>query len=121
MDQAIQLITQFGSKLTELATQVGPEVFALAMAAIVVHHVGQLLIGASFALAAYVAFRITRSLARNFDIHDDMAPPKGIGAALSGLATLIFVLVAADHLFDIWNWAALYDPRLVVAKRVLGL
>lgn len=125
MDQAIQLITQFGTKLSELAVQVGPEVFALAMSAIVVAHLGKLLTGfimvAFGGVGLYMAFRCFRKgVERSRAGRDGSGYVFGV-VIFGSVGGVVFCVGLFEHVLNIWNWAALYDPRLVVAKRVLGL
>jgi MFS family permease len=131
LDKAVELLQQWGSKLAELAQQVGPEIAQVAMTAIAVQYIGQLVIGAVLVLLGIgILIAAYRSAKRAYA--DSCLPYReqseglqvclwtgsGIGAfaALCMIGSGIF-----DKLLDPWAWAALYDPRLIVAKKVFGL
>lgn len=43
----------------------------------------------------------------------------GLGAG--GITAGIIALISVWSLFDVWNWVALFNPKLALAHRVLGL
>jgi hypothetical protein len=146
MDQAIQLIERWGEKLAELAAQVGPEVFALAMTAIIVQHISAVVWGAflmclgiGFGYASYrgalyaskknpavdrsdyADYIEYRAAKENQAEKEESRAVVGVVSIFAALLCFTLVIVGASSVFDVWNWAALYDPRLIIAKRVLSI
>jgi hypothetical protein len=133
LDKAVELIQQWGGKLAELAQQVGPEVAQVALTALAIQHLGQLAIGALLVVIGTVfavystkafkaAYRVSRDYELTYSERDSQSFNRGfLGAILLCGAVVCLGVGLLDKLFNIWNWAALYDPRLIIAKRVLGL
>ena len=124
MSDTDTVITDLITKLDVLATQYTPDVIDTVLAAVQITAASNL-IGGTFAL--FFCYFLINSLKKqtakygdNIDLIDlDTGPfmsliGKGMGITLSGL-------IAFFSLADLWQWVALWDPKLGLAHKILGL
>ena len=55
---------------------------------------------------------------------DDAVEDKAWVVIITGVSSapaLIATIIALTNLLNIWNWAGLFDPRIWIAARVMGL
>lgn len=121
LDKSQQAIASFADKLTDLAKQYGPEV---ADAALQMARIDALsgLVPAIFTVAATVIVgpKVVRNL-RKWQEKDPYDPGPLILLVVSGAVAAIFNLAAIMTLLDVWRWVGVFEPKLWLAKRILGL
>ena len=44
-----------------------------------------------------------------------------LGLGIGGIVSMVFALVSVRALFDVWNWVGIFNPKLALAHRILGL
>lgn len=124
------------AKLGTLADKYGPEVVNSALWVVRVDGISNVasnLVGAAIGgSVAYVAFRWVRGhiaaqkaahreTHRGFDLTLDADPGVCIFGSVAGVAGATAVVVCTVKFLDIWNWVAIFEPKLWVAKKLLGL
>lgn len=124
VDQAI-------AKLGELVSKHGPQAVDLAASVIQVDALGSLLFGAAMIPAAVLTWRAARkafTLAnrkirnesyRHIEVYRDQFG-WWMATSAGAAATLVFALIAASNLLHVWNWVALFNPKLALAHEVLS-
>ena len=127
-DKAVELIDKFAAKLDSLSTEYGPEVVDAALAVAWVSAT-QEAVKWSIALALCVISSwlfarkaLPLAKAKTFDDSSDEAAVFGaiIFAVVSGLTALITALISLVG-FSVWPWVGMFEPKLWIAKQVLGL
>ena len=115
-------------KLDALATQYTPEVVDGAIAAVQVTGVGNIIWGLAGAVCAYLCWWLSRNFtqyARKKKQEDGYMSDWELGIAIGFGAGIFFTglmaMLSVVYLFDIWNWVAIFNPKLALAHRILGL
>lgn len=110
-------------QLTELLRRLehewAPELLNLAARIVFWDAVGWLIIGGVLASLTILGLRFAVKMWRlgKEDSDDIYVMTFCVTSLLSALSGVFALLI----LFNIWNWIALFDPQLAVAKRVLDL
>jgi hypothetical protein len=128
------------AKLGELVTKHGPQAIDLAAQVIRVNAIGEIIVGvavASIAMASSIAaakvclpkWAERRVVYRAWldDMTGKIRMPRddgfgwmmgaGMTWGLSGIATLV---VALPCLLNVWNWVAIFSPKLALAHTILA-
>lgn len=133
MDRAIELLNTFGPQLQQLAQQVGTEVFALAMMAIMVGTITTLVgntllaaLGGFLLWGAWKMFKLGRAAKKADMDRRGYTGSDGDGwymlsVAVALLGVILVVGGLMTGVLNAWNWAIIYDPRLYMAKKAFGL
>lgn len=122
--KAVELL----DKLDALATKYTPDVIDAATSAVTVTAIGNIISGLVGVGAAVFAWWVTK----NFSTYARKKKQDGgwmsdwdvgwaLGLGIGGITSVIIALVSVWHLFDVWNWVALVNPKLALAHGVLGL
>lgn len=122
-------VDQVAAKLTELGQQLGPDVWELTLAAMRVQALNGLLWAALGATMMYAAYRMGLRIGPAIDAVCKMPAHADDGAAVGRVILLIFTTAGAAVIgfavfavnISAWTFMGLYDPRLLLAKKVLGL
>lgn len=127
-DEAISKLTAAAevtvAKLGTLGQKYGGEVIDAGLWVVRIHAVADLLWGlalAGAALASFLTFRRLIPWAKSVVAKDPESDWAWIPVVLSLVVVFPFGVSSAMRLFDIWNWVAIFEPKLWVAKRLLGL
>lgn len=115
-------IKQIGS----LGEKYGPEVIDAGLAAVRITGLAPLIVGAVCLVVALTLFAwAPRSWAAGKKsgqkLSDDAFPAALVGGVMAYFFAGCFAIAAADRLLVLWNWVAVFEPKLWVAKRLLGL
>ena len=137
MDRAEQWASVISDKLAAIAAEHGPATVELALMAARIDAAKGLVTGAlgAFLLAAgaLLSFRnaapwmqaINQSTWGDSREERDAAEGRmwhhGPRALIGLPMGILGILLAADNIFDIWRWAGVIEPKLWLAKKVLGL
>ena len=115
-------------KLENLATQYTPEVIDAATSAVTVTALGNILSGIVGIGAAIFALWVTKNFAKycrrkrqEEGWMSDWEIGWALGLGVGGITSGLIALISVWSLFDVWNWVALFNPKLALAHRVLGL
>ncbi len=105
-------------KLEQLAAQYGPEVTDAMMSVTRLQGFEYLIYGVlfiipSFIIAVFAWRKCIKPGMKNKDI-DQMGP----GLMMGAVSAMGFI-VAGGHLFDIWVWVAIFEPKLAIARKLL--
>lgn len=119
LDKSQAAIAGFADQLQELAKQYGPDVADAALMMARIDAAQGLVGGVVAAVITWVCFVSTRSLikkakAQPYEMWD-------VGAIIVGVCGAFAALVAVLTLADIWRWVGIFEPKLWLAKRILGL
>lgn len=112
LDQAI-------AKLGELVSKHGPQAVDLAASVVQVDAMGNLIRGGAFGVAALVATALCFSFWRWILSDEGDGEAAGLACLGSGAALVLWVFALVPVL-NVWNWVALYEPRLALAHEVLN-
>ena len=122
--KAVELL----DKLDALATKYTPEVIDAATSAVTVTALGNILSGLVGIGAAIFAWWVTKNFAtycrrkkQEEDWMSDWEIGWALGLGVGGITSGIVALYSVWSLFDVWNWVALFNPKLALAHRILGL
>ena len=123
-EKAVEMLDKFEA----LASQYGPEVINGATSAVVVTGIGDILQGFVALGAAFIVWYLTKNFTKYAKRKKDecgflsdwemgWAAGMGIGIFTSGLLAACGIWT----LFDVWNWVAIFNPKLALAHRLIGL
>lgn len=140
IDRAVDLMESFAIKLDSLATELGPEVVDLALMTARIDALSQLLpyiIGVVISIGGWFYFIPTIKLSIKYDRLERKtgSQEEGYGdikekdalycllALISGGVTAFSTayVILGGALYDPWPWVGLFEPKLWIAKSVLGL
>lgn len=126
-DELLKRLDTFAGKLAEMGQQLGPQVWDLTLTAMRVQALHGIMQGLSGIVAMYVCYRIAlklyppvRKAWTNFD-NEAVGFGGGFALAVATIVGMVGLVVASSNLLSAWLWIGLYDPRLLLAKKVLGL
>lgn len=124
-DKIIEAMERVSEKFAALAEKYGPEVVDAGLSVVrltgvnnLIANVGGILIGGA---AAYICFRAVRKEQIDHDDIFDADPVITVGGGIAGACGVITFAACTLHMFDVWNWIAMFEPKLYVAKKLLGL
>lgn len=125
LDKSQAAIASFADKLTELTKQYGPDVAHAALSLARVDAINSLVPHIVAAIAfvllwRWVSAHIAKTKTNRGERYDftDCNPVVLIGG---GMAVFISGLIASVGLFNVWAWVGIFEPKLWLAKRILGL
>jgi hypothetical protein len=98
-----------------------PDVAEATLAVVQIDAAGKLIIGTLCTIAAYVAYRVARWGIKEF-VNDMVGAEDGLIAPSIVFGVLFFVppfIGAIIYLADIWNWVAIFEPKLYLAKQII--
>lgn len=136
LDKSQAAIATFADKLAEMAKQYGPDVAhgALQMARIdaaapFMWAVPFLAIGICGVVYCIKLLRTAKSLSDareavlNYEGRYRMPDGvnEGIGGVIGGIVSCGVCVISAMPLLDLWRWVGIFEPKLWLAKKVLGL
>lgn len=120
LDKADVAISTFADKLGELAKQYGPEVADAAFALARIDAISTLLTPFLCLVLCSAALRWAWKPAWEWSDKDKYGDREF--AVFMGLCVLgVGVLTSFFMLADVWAWVGIFEPKLWLAKRVLGL
>ena len=124
--KAIELVDQLSAKLATLAAQYGPEVVDAGLAVARLAAAKMLIPGAIAVIVCIAACRYACALwARGKQAGESLdgehVPCRLFAAIASGAVSAIAALIATVHLQNPFAWAGIFDPKLYIAARILGL
>ena len=118
-EKALELLNRFD----DLAVQYTPEVIDAAIEVVRFNGLSEIFQGVVGLLVFWFAGRASFRLIRKemvADIHEFNIGDTVFGIFV-GIAAVIGLIEAMSGLLDTWNWVAIFNPKLVLAKQVLGL
>lgn len=119
MDKAANAVEAFAAKLDTLAQEYGPEVIDAALAVARIEAADRIL-GQLAAIAVTLALVWAARGCWRAHVKDDENPAFIIGlvasVAAGAFCSMAFLITAS-----IWPWVGIIEPKLWIAKRVLGL
>jgi len=128
--KALELVDQLSAKLATLATQYGPEVVDAGLAVARLDAAQKLIAGAACAVVTVVAGRFAarkgipafaQARVSECGWSDSKCLWFWFGSAAPLALATAASLAAASRLLSVWTWAGIFDPKLYIAARVLGL
>lgn len=115
-------------KLDALATQYTPEVMDAAITAVKITAIGNLVWGVFGLVCAGVAWWLTKNFTGYCRVKkqdggwmSDWQIGWALGFGIGGAVSTFIALFAISSLFEVWNWVAIFEPKLALAHRALGL
>lgn len=126
LDKSQAAVATFADKLGDMAKQYGPEVAdaALTMARIdAVNYLLISIISGVICLALY-HFVVRRLWVWSLGYKDKERFADGseyIPTVLASIVLAFFSSVVIFRLFNLWAWVGVFEPKLWIAKKVLGL
>ena len=115
-------------KLDSLVTQYTPDIIEGATSVVQISAVGDLVQGLFMTLGACFLVWLTYKSAMYFEKKKKEGAPYNsweIGIFLSyivgGFISFVLVTAGIGAILEIWNWVAIWNPKLALAHKVLGL
>lgn len=115
-DKSIELI----EGLEKLTAQYAPDVADAALALTTINGMGNIVFGLFSAVAVFVMYKLIIKLVHiSRNTRDDNTEILCIlGAITLGVGFIIFFIVAMAKLTNIWNYVAIFEPKLALAYQV---
>lgn len=124
-DKMIEAIEHVSAKIALLADKYGPEIIETGLSVVRLTGLNKLILSVGGALVggvvAYVAYHWVRKECAGKDDFFDTNP---IVVFFGGIAAFFGAVAASVNIFkvlDIWNWVAIFEPKLYIARKLLGL
>lgn len=117
LDKGGAALGQFSDKLMELGKQYGPEVIDAGLAVARIDALSTLV---PSAIILTLTFFAVRAYVKNYAWLDKHWDTFMIGL-FGGFALAAPCVWAFAQIFDIWRWVGIFEPKLWLAKKVLGL
>jgi len=120
-EKVVHLLNQ----LENLSKQYTPEVFDAAVAVIQMNGITEILGGLIVIVLAvavgYISLRLYKYAGQKYeeDYMSDWNEVQGVVQWIGPIITITLLVIASCFLFDIWNWIAIFNPKLALAKTVL--
>lgn len=127
MKELEQKTVEILDKLEALTMQYAPDVVDAAVTTLQVNAISSIIWGIFGVICVFICWFITKKLIvfcterkKKGGFYSDWE----IGIVLSfGFGTIITCVIALwslANIFSIWNWVAIFNPQLALAKKVLG-
>lgn len=137
LDKITNAVDAVVAKLGTLAEKYGPDVVDSALWVIRLDGIQTIAIGVVFGLVSlacgmawrklYAAYKPVAAEWRHYYRSSSTTRPERdendyqIGLTILAIITAGLFIVAAIHLLSFWSYVAIFEPKLWVAKRLLGL
>lgn len=121
LDASQKAIGEFADKMVELGKQYGPDVADAALQMARIDAIQFLVPGVVAAILCGLLILVGIKLARAVNADKFSADTAIPLFAFGGLCTVISAGFAIFRLVDVWAWVGIFEPKLWLAKRILGL
>ncbi len=111
--KAVELLTKFD----DLATQYAPDVIDAALNVVVINGLSSIITSLSLFFAVWLLYKFLK--VKIDGIEDEVG--KFIGIVFFWLLLFSMSSAAFARITEIWNWIAIFDPKLALAHKLLGL
>jgi len=111
-------------KLDKLATQYAPDVMESALAAVQVSAVGNLVMSVAAILFVVVVGYVCLKYWRHSHTDESSYESETICEAITVVYIVLGFIVLAVciiQISDVWNYVAIFNPKLALAHKILGL
>lgn len=122
-EKAVEIL----GKLEVLAKQFAPEVMDAAVGVVQVSGISRIAVGFILLSLAFATYKISTWLYEFFKKKkedDGYLSDWEIGyttvAVVGSMAFCVLVVIGALQIFDIWSWVAIFNPKLALAKQIMG-
>lgn len=111
--KAVDLLTKF----EDLAAQYTPDVIDAALTVVRINGASEIITSLFLILSAWLCYKFINPLIKKID--DE------VGAGIAHLFLWIFIfcfaLIGFLTIAEIWNWVSIFNPKLALAHKLLGL
>ena len=128
MDSLEQKAVDILDKLEKLTTQYAPEVLDAAASAVRVTGIGNIITGIGSMVSAAIVIWIAKNFANicrkkkeEEGYMSEWELGMGLSLAVGGITGSVLSIVFLFRLLNIWNWIAIFNPKLALAHKILGL
>lgn len=119
LDASQQALATFTDKMAELTKQYGPDVMNAALQMARIDAIQNLVWAlCSLAFGGFCVWACTKIHRHN---HGRTYNPWEVPMVVLGLGGLLLLIIGAMGVIDVWVWVGIFEPKLWLAKRVLGL
>lgn len=123
-ERTLDMVESFAVKLESLAVEIGPEVGELTLTAARVDAINEIFPAVLFAgLGTLLIYFLLRRIQKYYK-KERPSDAEDIGAVLSGVCAALLAIptiVYTESWLSIWPWVGLYEPKLWIAYKLLGL
>ena len=123
-EKAVDILNQFEA----LAKQFAPDVIDAAIGVAQMKGMAGVVNGFVLLLLAVVAgklslaaFRFCKKKEEGRGGYSEWVHGLVASATIGGFAVSVLLLFGLGHLLDFWNWVAIFNPKLALAKSILGM
>ena len=119
-EKAVELL----DRLDNLVTQYAPEVYGTAVEVVRMSGLTEIVWGLFGICFMIMAFLLVKWLWRVVERDDDPTEMEMGFLVIGGVLSLFLTvggIIHAAGLFHLWNWVAVFDPELALARKVLQL
>lgn len=107
-------------KIGEQVVKYSPDVADAALWVVRIDGVQSIATAIFFVIAAIVLYVATRRFwAWAWRVDKDFDTPAIMVPVVTGILTIISSILASARIFDVWNWIAIFQPKLYLAKQII--
>lgn len=128
MEGTEQRAVELLDKLDSIATQYAPDVINSAIKVVQVNGLLYIFYGILCIIGCFICVSVTKKLVNTFtelkksggyrsDWEVGIAVSYGAGAAV----TIVLAICSIRGLCNVWNWIAIFDPKLALANKLFGM
>jgi hypothetical protein len=127
MSNLEQKTVEILDKLDAAISHYSPQVYDAAVAAVQVSAIGELIIGFFFLIPLVFSVKFARVANSYFIAKNESERFEGWDtiqvcvAVVYAIIYAICLIVAINHILDAWNWVAIFNPKLALAHKIMGL
>lgn len=119
-DKALELLERFET----LAVEFTPKVIDAAVDVTMVNGMQQLLTSVILLIVSVLSYKCCKFNYTKFDtcdIDSGGALAYSVVCIVCCAICIILPIIAVPLLFDVWNWVALFNPELALARQIMGM
>lgn len=119
--ELLDALQQGAVKVGDAMVQYSPDVVDAALQIVRIDGAASIFEGFVLGVLAYIGYKFCR---RMYKALEDAKPtddevPLMLGVALSGPTTIVLAILSVSKVTQIWNWVAIFEPKLALAKRIV--
>lgn len=115
-------------KLDSIATQHAPDVINSAIKVVQVDGVSHIFYGIIGIIGCFTCVIVAKKLAnkctelkKSGGYNSDWEVGIAVSYILGTVVTIVLAICSIIELFDVWNWIAMFNPKIALANKLFGM
>ena len=115
-------------KLDSITTQYAPDVVNSAIKVVQVNGLSRIFYGIIGIIGCFICVIVAKKLAnkctelkKRDGYNSDWEVGVAVSCVVGAVVTIVLAICSIIELCDVWNWIAMFDPKLALANKLFGM